>query len=353
MAGAAMTLLVTGGAGFIGSAVALQALISGRRVVSLDKLTYAANPDTVRMLATYPEHCLEQTDISDSGAVAAVLARHRPTTILHLAAESHVDRSIDRPDDFITTNILGSFVLLQQSLAYWQSLNAADKAAFRFIHVSTDEVFGSLGPEGRFNEDSAYAPNSPYAASKASSDHLARAWHVTYGLPVIITNCSNNYGPRQFPEKLIPLMILKGLAGDALPVYGDGQNIRDWLFVEDHADALLTIAVQARAGSRYMIGGGTERSTLDLVETLCDLLDEARPGSAPGTHRRLIRFVADRPGHDRRYAADFSTISRDLGWRPRLDLTEGLRRTVAWYLANPEWSAACGRSALERQGKPS
>jgi dTDP-glucose 4,6-dehydratase len=349
-AAAAMTLLVTGGAGFIGSAVVLQALGAGRKVVSLDKLTYAANPETVSTLAAYPAHSLERADIADAEAVAAILARHQPQTILHLAAETHVDRSIDRPGEFIATNIQGSFVLLQQALAYWTSLQGAAKAAFRFIHVSTDEVFGSLGTDGYFSEASAYAPNSPYAASKAASDHLARAWHVTFGLPVVITNCSNNYGPRQFPEKLIPLMILNGLAGQSLPVYGDGQNVRDWLFVEDHADALLTIADHAQAGGRYMIGGGTERGNLELVEMLCDLLDEARPDSPNRPHRRLIRFVADRPGHDRRYAADFSRITRELGWRPRLDLAEGLRRTLAWYLNNPEWAASCGEAARARQG---
>jgi dTDP-glucose 4,6-dehydratase len=346
-----MTLLVTGGAGFIGSAVVLQALGSGRKVVTLDKLTYAANPETVALLQGDPLHCLEQADICDSRAVAAIFARHQPEQILHLAAESHVDRSIDRPRDFIDSNITGSFVLLDAAKHYWQSLSGAKREAFRFVHVSTDEVFGSLGPEGQFSEDSPYAPNSPYAASKAASDHLARAWQVTFGLPVILTNCSNNYGPRQFPEKLIPLMVMNALAGKKLPIYGDGRNVRDWLFVEDHADALLTVAERAQPGSRYMIGGGTERDNLALVTTLCDLLDEALPNSPHRPHRQLITYVPDRPGHDRRYAADFSRIERELGWRPRADLTSGLTKTIAWYLGNEEWCAACGDIAGFRQGQ--
>jgi len=345
-----MTLLVTGGAGFIGSAVVLQALAEGRRVVTLDKLTYAANPQTVLLLSKQANHVLEEADITDPDAVAAILARHQPDRILHLAAESHVDRSIDRPGDFVATNVQGTFVMLDQALRYWRGLAAAERDNFRFIHVSTDEVFGSLGPEGQFSEDSAYAPNSPYAASKASSDHLARAWHVTFGLPVVITNCSNNYGPRQFPEKLIPLMILNALSGKRLPVYGDGQNVRDWLFVEDHARALLTVAERAQPGSRYMVGGDTERCNLDLVQILCDLLDEARPDPALGPRRKLIEFVADRPGHDRRYAADFSRIRRELDWRPSVDLAGGLKQTIDWYLANPSWCAACGEDARARRG---
>jgi dTDP-glucose 4,6-dehydratase len=345
-----MTLLVTGGAGFIGSAVVLQALSLGKRVVTLDKLTYAANPETAALLGKYDNHALEVADICDPQAVAAILAKYRPEAILHLAAESHVDRSIDRPGDFVATNVQGTFVLLDQALHYWRGLDAAARERFRFIHVSTDEVFGSLGPEGQFSEDSAYAPNSPYAASKASSDHLARAWHVTFGLPVITTNCSNNYGPRQFPEKLIPLMILNALSGKKLPVYGDGQNIRDWLFVEDHARALLTVSERAQPGSRYMVGGDTERCNLDLVTILCDLLDELAPNPALGPRRNLIQFVADRPGHDRRYAADFSRIARELDWRPSVDLAGGLKRTIEWYLANPAWCAACSDDARGRQG---
>jgi dTDP-glucose 4,6-dehydratase len=345
-----MTLLVTGGAGFIGSAVVLQALAEGQRVVTLDKLTYAANPETAALLARNPNHALEVADIADPEAVGAILAKHKPTRILHLAAESHVDRSIDRPGDFVATNVQGTFVMLDQALRYWRGLAPAEKDAFRFVHISTDEVFGSLGPEGQFCEDSPYAPNSPYAASKAASDHLARAWHVTFGLPVVITNCSNNYGPRQFPEKLIPLMILNALSGKKLPVYGDGQNVRDWLFVEDHARALLTVAERATPGSRYMVGGDTERCNLDLVQILCDLLDEARPDPALGPRRKLIHFVADRPGHDRRYAADFSRINRELGWRPSVDLAGGLKKTIDWYLSNPAWCAACGEEARVRQG---
>ena len=345
-----MTLLVTGGAGFIGSAVVLQALAEGKRVVTLDKLTYAANPETAAQFARHPNHSLEVADIADPEAVGAILAKHRPDKILHLAAESHVDRSIDRPGDFVATNVQGTFVMLDQALRYWRGLAPSEKDAFRFVHISTDEVFGSLGPEGQFSEDSPYAPNSPYAASKASSDHLARAWHVTFGLPVVITNCSNNYGPRQFPEKLIPLMILNALSGKKLPVYGDGQNVRDWLFVEDHARALLTVAERARPGSRYMVGGDTERCNLDLVQILCDLLDDARPDPALGPRRNLIHFVADRPGHDRRYAADFSRINRELDWRPSVDLAGGLKKTIDWYLANPAWCAACGEEARVRQG---
>lgn len=345
-----MTLLVTGGAGFIGSAVVLQALAEGRRVVTLDKLTYAANRETVALLKRNPNHSLEVADIADPEAVGAILAKYEPSAILHLAAESHVDRSIDRPGDFIATNVQGTFVMLDQALRYWRGLNQAAKDSFRFLHVSTDEVYGSLGPEGQFSEDSAYAPNSPYAASKASSDHLARAWHVTFGLPVVITNCSNNYGPRQFPEKLIPLMILNALSGKKLPVYGDGRNVRDWLFVEDHARALLTVADRAKPGSKYMIGGDTERCNLDLVHLLCDLLDEVRPDPAIGPRRSLVHFVADRPGHDRRYAADFSRIARELDWRPAADLAGGLKRTIDWYLANEAWCAACGDVATTRQG---
>jgi dTDP-glucose 4,6-dehydratase len=345
-----MTLLVTGGAGFIGSAVVLQALAEGKRVVTLDKLTYAANPETAALLARNPHHALEVADIADPEAVAAILAKHKPAKILHLAAESHVDRSIDRPGDFVATNVQGTFVMLDQALRYWRGLAPAERDAFRFVHISTDEVFGSLGPEGQFSEDSPYAPNSPYAASKAASDHLARAWHVTFGLPVVITNCSNNYGPRQFPEKLIPLMILNALSGKKLPVYGDGRNVRDWLFVEDHARALLTVAERARPGSRYMVGGDTERCNLDLVQILCDLLDEARPDPALGPRRKLIHFVADRPGHDRRYAADFSRINRELDWRPSVDLAGGLKKTIDWYLSNPAWCAACGEEARVRQG---
>jgi len=346
-----MTILVTGGAGFIGSAVVLQALAQGHKVVSLDKLTYAANPETVAELARHPSYLLAQEDICDAEAVAAIFARHQPTRVLHLAAESHVDRSIDRPGDFIATNLTGSFVMLDQARRYWQTLSGARRDEFRFVQVSTDEVFGSLGSRGRFNEDSAYAPNSPYAASKAGADHLARAWHVTFGLPVVMTNCSNNYGPRQFPEKLIPLMILNAIAGRSLPIYGDGQNVRDWLYVEDHADALLRVAAGAAPGSRYMIGGDSEHDNLALVTTLCDLLDQALPDSRYRPPRQLIAFVADRPGHDRRYAADFSRITLDLGWRPRVDLDEGLRRTVAWYLSNPGWCAACGDQAARRQGQ--
>jgi dTDP-glucose 4,6-dehydratase len=345
-----MKLLVTGGAGFIGSAVVRLAAGLGHQVVTLDKLTYAANPLTVAELDALPGHSLERVDIIDRPAVAAALRRHQPQAILHLAAESHVDRSIDSPGDFIRTNVTGTFTLLDAALDYWRGLDETARAAFRFIHVSTDEVFGSLGAAGSFHEDSPYAPNSPYAASKASADHLARAWHKTFGLPVVITNCSNNYGPRQFPEKLIPLIVANARAGRPLPIYGDGGNIRDWLFVEDHARALLLVAERAAPGSRYMIGGGAERTNLDLVNTLCALLDTQVPASPYRPHAQLITRVADRPGHDRRYAADFSRIEHELGWRPAVTLDEGLARTVAWYLGNDAWCAACGETATRRQG---
>jgi dTDP-glucose 4,6-dehydratase len=346
-----MSVLVTGGAGFIGSAVVRHLLAeSDRNVVTVDKLTYAANPLTVAELDGHPRHRLARLDIADGPVLAEAFAAFQPDTVIHLAAESHVDRSIDGPGAFVHTNIVGTFELLQAARPYWESLPPPRRAAFRLVHVSTDEVHGSLGPDGTFSEDSPYAPNSPYAASKASADHLARAWHATYGLPVVITNCSNNYGPRQFPEKLIPLLILRAAAGMPLPIYGDGLNVRDWLFVEDHARALAEVARLAAPGSRYMIGGGAERTNLDMARTVCALLDDALPDSPQRPHARLITHVADRPGHDRRYAADFSRITRDLGWRPRESLDSGLARTVRWYLDNRAWCDACGGGALGRQG---
>ena len=337
-----MRLLVTGGAGFIGSAVIRQAIAEGESVVNVDCLTYAACLENLASVSDSPHYAFEWVDIRDATALAQVFARHQPDAVMHLAAESHVDRSIDGPGAFIDTNVTGTYTLLEAARHYWQAQGRP--AGFRFHHISTDEVYGSLGPEGRFSETTAYAPNSPYAASKAASDHLVRAWGETYGLPVIITNCSNNYGPFHFPEKLIPVVILKALAGEPIPVYGQGLNVRDWLYVEDHADALLTVLRRAAPGSRYNIGGETEARNIDLVERLCALLDERRPEGAP--HARLIRFVTDRPGHDARYAIDPTRLQNDLGWRPSVTLDEGLARTLDWYLANEEW----WRPLLARQG---
>ncbi len=332
------TILVTGGAGFIGSAVVRQFLDeTPERVVNVDKLTYAANLASIPQAPGHPRYEFEQADICDPQAMAQLLDRWQPDAVMHLAAESHVDRSIDGPGQFIQTNVVGTFVLLDAALDYWRHLpEGAKKAGFRFQHISTDEVFGTLGPEGFFTETTPYAPNSPYSASKASSDHLVRAWHETYGLPILLTNCSNNYGPYHFPEKLIPLMIIKGLAHQPLPVYGNGSNIRDWLYVEDHARALRLVLDKGLPGQSYAIGGHNERSNLQVVETICDLLDEMRP-SATGRRRSLIRFVADRPGHDQRYAIDSGKIRRELGWAPREDFDSGLARTVAWYLDNRDW----------------
>jgi dTDP-glucose 4,6-dehydratase len=356
-----MRILVTGGAGFIGSAVVRRGLAeAGHDIVTLDKLTYAAHPDNLAEVADHPRHTLLQGDIADARLVAAAFATHRPEAVLHLAAESHVDRSIDGPAAFVETNIVGTYTLLDAARAYWEGLDAAGRAAFRFHHVSTDEVFGSLGPEGRFDEATAYAPNSPYSASKASSDMLARAWHRTYGLPVLITNCSNNFGPRQFPEKLIPHVAIAALEGRPVPVYGDGSNVRDWLYVEDHAEALLLALARGRPGETYCIGGGTELANIDLVRAVLRLLDELRPDSPHRPHEGLIRFVADRPGHDRRYAVDAGKIARELGWQPRTPFATALRRTVHWYLDRPDWWEAVrarglggGRLGLGRQAEQS
>ena len=329
-------ILVTGGAGFIGSAVIRQFLAeTDAIVINLDALTYAANLASLPGAAGHPRYVFERADIRDGAALARVFAAHRPDAVMHLAAESHVDRSIDGPGTFIDTNITGTYRLLEAARAHWLGLEGAARAAFRFHHVSTDEVFGSLGPEGLFTETTPYQPRSPYSASKAASDHLVRAWHETYGLPVVLTNCSNNYGPYQFPEKLIPLMILKGLSGQTLPVYGKGENVRDWLYVEDHARALRLVLERGRVGECYNIGGNCERTNLTVVRTLCALLDERHPDGAP--HERLIGFVADRPGHDLRYAIDAGKIERELGWRPRESFESGLARTVDWYLANQTW----------------
>ncbi|AIB16641.1 dTDP-glucose 4,6-dehydratase (plasmid) [Azospirillum argentinense] len=329
-------IVVTGGAGFIGSAVVRQLLAeTDAFVVNVDKLTYAANLSSLPGAAENPRYAFEKVDICDGDALRRVFAEHRPDAVMHLAAESHVDRSIDGPGEFIQTNVVGTFRLLEAARGYWSSLPAEERTAFRFHHISTDEVFGTLGDEGFFTETTPYSPNSPYSASKASSDHLVRAWHETYGMPVVLTNCSNNYGPYHFPEKLIPLVILKGLKGEPLPVYGKGDNIRDWLYVEDHARALRLVLDKGVIGESYNIGGYNERTNLDVVRTICALLDEMAPAGAP--HDRLITFVADRPGHDKRYAIDASKITRELGWKPQETFETGLRKTVAWYLENRSW----------------
>jgi dTDP-glucose 4,6-dehydratase len=332
-------ILVTGGAGFIGSNFVLQWIEStGSAVVNLDLLTYAGNPGNLTALDGDSRHTLVRGDICNTELVASVLRDHRPKAIVHFAAESHVDRSIADPGAFIRTNVQGTFTLLEQAKLYWSELDASCRQSFRFLHVSTDEVYGSLGPnDPAFSETTAYAPNSPYAASKAASDHLARAYHHTYGLPVLTTNCSNNYGPFQFPEKLVPLMILNALEGKPLPVYGDGSNVRDWLFVEDHCSAIRAVLDRGRVGETYNIGGNSERKNLDVVTAICDLVDELRPDAVLGARRELITFVTDRPGHDRRYAIDASKISRELGWQPALQFESGLRRTVAWYLEHGTW----------------
>jgi dTDP-glucose 4,6-dehydratase len=332
-------ILVTGGAGFIGSNFVLQWIKNcSDSVVNLDLLTYAGNPDNLAAIAGDSRHQLVRGDICDAELVAALLRAHRPRLIVHFAAESHVDRSIVDPGVFIRTNVQGTFTLLEQARHYWSELDEADRRAFRFLHVSTDEVYGTLGPnDPAFSEIMAYAPNSPYAASKAASDHLARAYFHTYGLPVLTTNCSNNYGPFQFPEKLIPLVILNALEGKPLPVYGDGCNVRDWLYVEDHCSAIRTVLDRGRVGETYNIGGNSERKNLDVVTAICDLVDELSPDAALEPRRRLITFVADRPGHDRRYAIDATRISRELGWRPAEEFIGGLRKTVSWYLDHGSW----------------
>jgi dTDP-glucose 4,6-dehydratase len=333
-----MKILVTGGAGFIGSAVCrLFVGELGLTVLNVDKLTYAANTASLKPVEDDPRYAFHRADIVDRPVIAALLASFAPDAILHLAAESHVDRSIDGPGEFITTNIDGTYALLEAAREHWNSLPVEAAERFRFHHVSTDEVFGSLGPEGSFSETSRYQPNSPYAASKAASDHLVRAWHETFGLPTVMSNCSNNYGPYHFPEKLIPLVILKALHGEPIPVYGKGDNIRDWLYVEDHARALHAVLTQGRPGESYNIGGDGERTNLEVVTAICDLLDELRPGSAHRPHARLITFVDDRPGHDRRYAMDAAKIRGELGWRPRESFETGLRRTVTWYLDKRWW----------------
>lgn len=333
-----MKLIITGGAGFIGTAV-IRYLINETEttLINVDKLTYAGNFDSLLTVANHPRYHFAKIDIGDANALQSLFADFQPDAIMHLAAESHVDRSIDGPAEFINTNIVGTYTLLETARQYWQTLDPAAKARFRFHHVSTDEVYGSLGPTGFFTEETPYRPNSPYSASKAASDHLVRAWHHTFKLPVVTTNCSNNYGPYQFPEKLIPLIILNALEGKPLPVYGKGENIRDWLYVEDHARALYLVLTQGKLGETYNIGGHNEKNNLEVVKTLCATLDELLPDSPHKPHEQLISFVTDRPGHDLRYAIDASKIEHELGWKPQESFDTGLRKTVQWYLENKNW----------------
>lgn len=333
-----MKIFVTGGAGFIGSAVIRQLIAeTGDSVVNIDKLTYAGNLESLTAVEADARYAFERVDIGAAAVMRRLFDRYRPDAVLHLAAESHVDRSIDGPAQFIHTNVVGTYVLLEEALRYWQSLDSRAGERFRFHHVSTDEVFGSLGATGLFDESYPYQPNSPYSATKAASDHLVRAWHHTYGLPVVISNCSNNYGPYQFPEKLIPLVILNALEGRPIPVYGRGDNVRDWLYVDDHVRALRRVLTHGRIGDSYNVGGHNEKTNLEVVEAICRLLDELAPASRHRPHASLIQFVADRPGHDRRYAIDARKIERELDWRPRESFDSGLRKTVQWYLDNRAW----------------
>jgi dTDP-glucose 4,6-dehydratase len=334
-----MRLLVTGGAGFIGSALVRHCLQETHyEVVNLDKLSYAANLENLDTVLPNARYAFVKADIADADALQRIFTKHDPDGVIHLAAESHVDRSIDGPSDFIQTNIVGTFELLNATRRHWQSLAPQRKSRFRFLHVSTDEVFGSLGQEGYFTETTPYRPNSPYSASKASSDMLVRAWHHTYGLPVVITNCSNNYGPYQFPEKLIPLVIMNAVEWKPLPVYGDGKNVRDWLYVTDHCEAIWTIMHAGERGETYNIGGASEMENIIIVEMICDILDEIIPAPERRSRRDLITYVQDRPGHDRRYAIDFAKLNRSLGWRPQESFQTGLRKTIQWYLAHRTWS---------------
>lgn len=348
-----MKIIVTGGAGFIGAHVVELLLSQGHHVANLDKLTYSANPDISTMFRHHRQYSFHRIDLLYPEAIRSLFANFQPDAVMHLAAESHVDRSIDGPRDFIQTNIVGTFNLLMASLSYWQKLPEPQKTKFRFHHISTDEVYGSLGPNGYFTETTPYHPNSPYSASKAGSDHLVRAWGETYGLPVLITNCSNNYGPYQFPEKLIPLMILKGLDEEELPIYGDGQNIRDWLYVEDHARALYLVLQHGEIGRTYNIGGNEEHTNIDIVTQICKILDRKIPPQKTKQRTDLIRFVRDRPGHDRRYAIDSSRIKNELGWSPSENFESGLEKTVDWYLEHENWwrKILDTRYAGERMGK--
>ena len=346
------TLLVTGGAGFIGANFVRQAVADGLRVINLDALTYAGNLQSLADLRGNPNHVFVQGDIADRVLVTRLLTEHRPDAVVNFAAESHVDRSIDGPAAFVQTNVVGTLALLEGARDYWRALDGERKAGFRFLHVSTDEVYGSLGDSGKFTESTPYAPNSPYSASKAASDHLVRAFHHTYGLPVLTTNCSNNYGPYQFPEKLIPLMIAKALAGEPLPVYGDGRNVRDWLYVGDHCSAIRAVLAQGRVGEVYNVGGDAERENIVVVKTLCALVDDRRP-RLDGTRREAqITYVKDRPGHDRRYAIDASKLQTELGWRPAMSFERGMAATVDWYLSNQDWvrQVLDGSYRMERIG---
>jgi dTDP-glucose 4,6-dehydratase len=348
-----MRILVTGGAGFIGSALVRHLINdSDHHILNFDKLTYAGVLTSLATIADSPRYQFVQGDICDAAHVAQIFADYRPQIVAHLAAESHVDRSIDGPGDFIQTNVVGTFQMLNQALGYWKSLDGAERNEFRFHHISTDEVFGSLGDDGFFTEETAYDPRSPYSASKASSDHLVRAWGHTYGLPVLVTNCSNNYGPYHFPEKLIPLIIIRAISGEPLPVYGDGSNVRDWLFVEDHARALRTVFEKGVPGQTYNVGGNSERKNIDVVQTICAALDDFQPRSDGKSYAEQITFVADRPGHDHRYAIDASKILQELGWKPEATFESGIATTVKWYLENKEWWGAilAGRYDTARLG---
>jgi len=343
-------ILVTGGAGFIGGCFVRGWIAEKQdRVVNLDKLTYAGNPDSLAEVLDDPRHTFEQGDIADRDLVARLLREHRPRAIVNFAAETHVDRSIDGPRAFLETNVVGTFELLTAAREYWDGLDADGRRDFRFLHVSTDEVYGSLGPTGKFTETTPYDPRSPYSASKAASDHFVRAFHHTYGLPTLVTNCSNNYGPYQFPEKLIPLVILNALEGKPLPVYGDGGNVRDWLYVEEHCRALMRVLEAGEPGETYNIGGDSERTNLQVVEAICAAVDELRPGLPHAPCRSLVTFVKDRPGHDRRYAMDTTKISRELGWRPRVDFETGLKETVRWYLEHPDWVERVSSGSYRRE----
>lgn len=347
------TWLVTGGAGFIGGNFVLEAVRDGIKVVNLDALTYAGNRDTLGALEGDPNHVFVHGDIGDRALVSALLAEHRPDAVINFAAESHVDRSIDGPAEFVQTNVVGTLSLLEVARDYWKSLDGRAAEDFRFLHVSTDEVYGSLGDTGLFTEETPYAPNSPYSASKAASDHLVRAFHHTYGLPVLTTNCSNNYGPYQFPEKLIPLVIAKAIAGEPLPIYGDGKNVRDWLYVGDHCSAIRTVLEAGKVGETYNVGGNSEKENIEVVKTICALLDARKPRADGGKYESQLTYVKDRPGHDRRYAIDASKLKRELGWEPAHTFEQGIAATVDWYLDNSEWVERVldGSYRLERIGQ--